>query len=135
VIALRGSATARPRSRERVAAALVLVVIVAAVVFWIAGLPLLILWGLSKATDSSAQHFVLGLIAVPTAMAWFGLGLIWLNGVYLRLAGGRQAKSGDLRHRLGGPLEFLLVSCLLIAVAALLVWFFLFAHGPPRQFI
>ena len=134
-MASHGPASARPGQRERVAAALVLLVLVAGVVFWIGGLPLLILWGLSKATESSAQHFVLGLIAVPTAMAWFGFVLIWLNGIYLRLAGGPQVTKGDGHRSFGGPLELLLISGLLVVIAALFVWFFFFAHGPPRQFI
>jgi ABC-type dipeptide/oligopeptide/nickel transport system permease component len=121
--------------RPRIAAALVLMVLLAAFAFWIGGLPVLILWGLSKVTRTSAHHFVLGLIAVPAAMAWFGLLLIRLNGIYLRLAGDRPPEGRAAGGRAGGPLEALLVPCLVLAVVALVVWFFVLAHGPPRQFI
>ena len=136
MIASRASVRAGPRLRHRATAALVLVVLIAGFLFWLGGLPVLILWALTKAIESSAQHFVLGLIAVPTAMAWFGLVLIWLNGVYLRLTGaGPVANRDGLRRPVGGPLEFLLVSSLLVAIVALLIWFFFFAQNPPRQFI
>ena len=103
--------------------------------FWL-GIPVLVLWGLSTATESSARHFVLGLIAVPTAMATFAPLLIWLNGVYLRVTGARTVEdTGRQRTRPGGPLEFLLVSSFLIGMVALLIWFFVFAENPPRQFI
>jgi hypothetical protein len=34
-----------------------------------------------------------------------------------------------------GPLEPLLAASLVIALVALVVWFFVFAENPPRQFI
>jgi hypothetical protein len=135
VTASPSPATAGHRPSHRIAAAFVLVVLLAAFAFWVVGLPVLILWGLSKVTRTSAQHFVLGLIAVPAAMAWFGLLLIWLNGIYLRLAGDRPPEGRASGGRAAGPLEALLVVCLVVAVVALVVWFFLLAHSPPRQFI
>jgi ABC-type dipeptide/oligopeptide/nickel transport system permease component len=135
VTASRARGVADGGAPRRIAAALVLVVLIAAFLFWIGGLPALILWGLSKVTRTSAQHFVLGLIAVPIAMAWFGVLLIWINAIYLRLAGARAPDDRAEGARLAGPLEALVIPCLVLGVVALVVWFFLLAHGPPRQFI
>ena len=51
---------------------------VGSLVLWI-GLPIGVLWALSKVTESSTQHFVLALIAVPAAMVLFAPALLWLN--------------------------------------------------------
>jgi hypothetical protein len=34
-------------------------------------------------TESSTQHFLLALIAVPAAMVLFAPALLWLNGLFL----------------------------------------------------
>ena len=129
-------ARAGPRARDRALGGLILVVLTAGSFFFWLGIPVLVLWGLSTATESSARHFVLGLIAVPTAMAMFAPLMMWLNGAYLRVTGADPVENTDRRRpRLGGPLEFLLISSLLISIVALLIWFFLFAENPPRQFI
>ena len=58
-------------NRERLAGAFVLAILVlACVTFWI-GVPLGVLWALSKATEDEVVHFVGGLIGVPVAMALF----------------------------------------------------------------
>lgn len=123
------------RARDRAAAGFVLVALGAGSFFFWLGIPAVVLWALSRATESSAQHFVLGVIAVPAAMATFAPLLMWLNAVYLRVARRLPENEDRLRPRLDGPLERLLVVSLLISVAALLVWFFFFAENPPRQVI
>jgi hypothetical protein len=91
-----------PRARDRVAAGLILVVLAVGSFFFWLGIPALILWGLSKATESSTQHFVLVLIAVPAAMATFAPLLMWLNGLYLRVIGALPVENTDRRRpRLG----------------------------------
>ncbi len=125
---------ARGHARDRAAAACVLVVISAGSFFFWLGIPALILWALSKATDSSAQHFVLGVIAVPPAMAAFAPLLMWLDAVYLRVTG-RLPERRDRARPMPGPLGPLLVVSFLISLVGLLVWFFFFAENPPRQFI
>ena len=132
----RGGATAR----ERLAGAFVLAVLAAAcLVFWI-GIPVGGLWALSKATDSFATHFVLGLIGVPVAMALFSPALFWLNGLYLRVTGviarleAEQEETGWHR-RVRGPLEPMLIVSFVVALIALTIWFFVFAENPPRQVI
>lgn len=129
-----GPTIARGHARDRAAAAFVLVVLSAGSFFFWLGIPALILWALSKATASSAQHFVLGLIAVPPAMAAFAPLLMWLDAVYLRVSGRLPDRGGRPRPT-RGPLGPLLVLSFLIGLVGLLVWFFFFAENPPRQFI
>ena len=128
------------RTRDRIAAAFVLVVLVAAcLVFWI-GIPVGGLWALSKATDSSTAHFVIGLLGVPTAMALFSPVLFWLNWLYLRVSGVLARLEADeeeagWQRRVRGPLEPILVVSFVAAVVALSIWFFFFAENPPHQVI
>jgi ABC-type dipeptide/oligopeptide/nickel transport system permease component len=131
---------ARTVTADRIAGAFVLVVLAACcLVFWI-GVPLAVLWGLSKATDESATHFVAGLLGVPLAMAAFSPLLFWLNNLYLRVTGvlDRQAEDEEesgWQRRLRGPLEPMMMLSLVVAIVALCVWFFFVAEGPPRQVI
>ena len=116
----------------RLAAAFVLLVLGAAtLVFWI-GIPLGGLWLLARVTDSWNGHFLLSLALIPVAMALFAPALFWLNGLYLRVTGAPQPDPEEQgpRHRLNGPLEMFLSAGMAVAVAALMVWFFLFASNP-----
>jgi hypothetical protein len=123
------------RARDRAAAGWLLVVLGAgSFSFWL-GIPVLILWALSKATESSAEHFVLGLLALPTAMITFAPVLMRLDAAYLRVSGRLPENEDRLRPRLGGPLGLLLILSFLISIVALVVWFFFFAENPPRQVI
>ena len=97
---------------------------------WI-GIPVGVLWGLSKLTDSFSAHFVLGLLGVPAAMALFSPALFWVNGLYLRVTGALDPQDEDARQ-LHGPLELFLYISMAIAVVALFVWFFAFASNPPE---
>lgn len=125
-------------ARERLAGAFVFAVMaLACVCFWI-GVPVAVLWGLSKATDSFAGHLVLGLIGVPTAMALFSTVLFWLNGFYLRVTGVYERLEKDeleagWQRRVRGPLEPMLLFSFAVAFIALCVWFFFFAENPPRR--
>ena len=125
---------------RRLAGAFVLVVLaVACLAFWV-GIPIGALWALSKATDSFAGHFVLGLLLVPMAMALFSPALFWLNNLYLRVTGVFQRleedeREADWQRRLRGPLEPMLFVSLVVALMALTIWFFIFAENPPHQVI
>ena len=124
----------RLRWTDRVAALFLLVVIaVGCLVLWI-GVPVAVLWGLSKLTDSFSAHFVLGLVGVPVAMALFSPALFWVNGLYLRVTGALDDtdEDEDAHWRLHGPLELFLYISMAIAVVALFVWFFGFASNPPE---
>jgi MFS family permease len=125
---------------RRLAGAFVLLVMgVACLAFWV-GIPIGGLWALSKATDSFAGHFVLGLLLVPMAMALFSPALFWLNNLYLRVTGVFERLEEDEREagwqrRVRGPLEPMLFVSLAVALVALTVWFFFIAEDPPRQVI
>jgi ABC-type proline/glycine betaine transport system permease subunit len=131
---------ARSVIADRVAAAFVLVVLAAAcLVFWI-GIPLAVLWGLSKATDDATTHFVSGLLGVPLAMALFSPILFFLNNLYLRVTGVLERLAEDeeesgWQRRVRGPLEPMLFLSLAVAIVALCIWFFFIAEDPPRQII
>ena len=106
---------------------------VGSLVLWV-GIPAGVLWALSRLTESSTQHFLLALIAVPAAMVLFAPLLFWLNGLYLTVTGALRPEEDDeeRRWRLGGPLELFLFASLAMAVAALLAWiFFFFGERPP----
>jgi hypothetical protein len=116
--------------RQRAAGIFVLIVLViACVVFWV-GVPLGFLWALSKATDNGTTHFVVGLLGAPLAMVAFSPVLFWLNNLYLRVTGVLD-RLDEWRRRVHGPLEPILFLALAIALIALSIWFFAFAHDPP----
>jgi hypothetical protein len=120
------------RAVDRAAATFVLVLLgLATLVFWI-GIPLGGLWLLSKLTDSWNGHFLLSLVLIPTAMALFTPALLWLNALYLRVAGALPPAEQGRRQRLRGPLEMFLFAGLAVAVVALFVWSFFFAKYPPE---
>jgi hypothetical protein len=111
---------------------LLLLMGVGSLVLWV-GIPAGVLWALSRLTESSTQHFLLALIAVPAAMVLFAPALFWLNGLYLRVTGALRPEEDDeeRRRRLGGPLELFLYASLAMAVAALLAWIFFLGERPP----
>jgi ABC-type dipeptide/oligopeptide/nickel transport system permease component len=131
---------ARSVIADRVAGAFVLAVLAAAcLVFWI-GIPLAVLWGLSKATDDATTHFVSGLLGVPLAMALFSPILFFLNNLYLRVTGvldrlAEDEEESGWHRRVRGPLEPMMFLSLAVAIVALCIWFFFIAEDPPRQII
>jgi hypothetical protein len=125
------------QARQRLAGTLVLAVLGLACVGWWAGVPAAVLWGLSKLTDSFAGHFVLGLIAVPAAMALLAPLLFWLNGLYLQVTGVLDLLQEDeeetgWHRRVRGPLEPMMLFSLAIVLVASASWFLFFAEIPPR---
>jgi hypothetical protein len=127
-----------PHSRlsavDRLAAAFLLAVLIAgSLCLWI-GVPAGVLWLLGQLIESSTTHFVIGLIAVPTAMVLFAPALFWVNRLYLRVAGSYadpdEEEGQTPRRYVRGPLEPLLVGSLVIAIVSLFVWFFVFATNP-----
>ena len=110
---------------------LLLVMGAGSLMLWI-GIPIGVLWALSRVTESSTQHFVLALIGVPAAMVLFAPALLWLNGLYLRVIGALQAQEDeDDRWRPRGPLELFLYASMAIALAALFAWIFFLGERPP----
>jgi hypothetical protein len=118
----------------------VLIVLGLACLVWWIGIPVALLRAFSEVTDSKTTHFLLALGGIPAAMAAFFPLLLWLNGLYLRVTGMLARLAADeeesgWHRRVHGPLEPLLVASFLIALAALIGWFFLLAEDPSRQVI
>jgi hypothetical protein len=133
--------TARPpaaRTTDRLAASFLMVLMgVGSLALWI-GVPTLCLWATSKVSGSSADHLLIDLPLTIIAMGLFGAVLVWLNGLYMRVTGVIAAYEADEEEYgpgaapryLRGPLETLLVTSLVLAIIAMLVWFFIFADNP-----
>jgi hypothetical protein len=120
------------RPVDRAVAGLLLVLMAAGSLWLWIGVPALTLWGVAQIVDTSGQHLVLGLLAVPAAMVLFAGLLFWLNGLYLRVVVPRlllEDDDGELRQ-IRGPLELLMGWSLAAAVVVALVWLFL--HPIPQ---
>jgi ABC-type protease/lipase transport system fused ATPase/permease subunit len=119
-----------------VGAVLIVAMAIGSLALWIA-VPLGCLWVSSKVVGSSSEEYLLGLPMTIAAMILFGMALVWLNRLYLRVTGvlaryeAEQEEFGVAPHSLRGPLEPLLVGSLVIALVAMFVWFFLLARNPP----
>ena len=116
------------RPVDRAVAGLLLVLMaVGSLWLWI-GVPALTLWGVAQIVDTSGQHLVLGLLAVPAAMILFGAALFWLNNLFLRVVD--PPGDDDERWQAQGPLELILSWSLGAAVVVALIWLFL--HPIPQ---
>lgn len=116
---------------DRVVSALLLVgMAIGSLALWIA-VPAAVLKALVPLSDSIGYHLGVGLLAVPAAMIAFGIGLAWMNKLYLRVNGewdGLEEDNPPSRAR--GPLEPLIVWSLWLALIAMALWFFLLAENP-----
>lgn len=106
-----------PRPKRLLAAALVPVMAAGCLVLWI-GIPVAWLRIASSLSDTGHAVLVMVLVACPITMALWGWVLLRLNDVYNQLAGQDRPL-----------LEAMLVVSVLVALAALFVWFFVFAPG------
>jgi hypothetical protein len=108
------------------------------VVLWV-GIPIGVLFATSRVTDTSAGQFLLALAGTLAGMILFARVLFWINRLYLRVAMAREGADEewdeDETHFARGPLESMLVVSLVVAIVALFVWFFAFAHNPSQQVI
>jgi hypothetical protein len=127
------TAPTTPRRRDRIAARFIVVLLaIGSLVLWI-GVPFGGMWLTGELAETSDTQFLYALLLIPATMAVFALGLAWLNGLYLRITGvyrEDEEEPGSWR-RIRGPLEPLIVNSLMIAVVAMIVWFFVFAENPP----
>jgi hypothetical protein len=106
------------------------------------GIPAAGLWLVSKMSDNGIfVVFAVFGIFCPAAMTALGLLLGRLNGTYYRLLGvdpgrrppaWRSSLSGDRAsaRRPRNVLEVSLTLSVVIAIVAMAVWFFFFAHSP-----
>ena len=126
----------QPRFRvlDRVAAGFILVLLGVGSLFLWVGIPYGLLWFFARLTDSWNGHFLMSVLLIPIAMALFAPALFWLNGLYLRVTGVLRPEDADEDpgRRLRGPLEIFLYAGMLMAIVALCVWFFGYAHNPPE---
>jgi hypothetical protein len=107
-------------------------------VMWI-GIPLGWVWLVSRVADHYPDVYAGALFGCPVTMVLFGLLLARLNALHLRVTGGHATRgrtawlkslSGD---RLGGRqrtvLDTSMVVSVVIAIVALAIWYFFFAHS------
>jgi hypothetical protein len=135
--AMETSAEAPVGEGRRLAAVLLLVAMaVGSLALWIV-VPVACLYAASKLVGTSGEEYVVGLPMTIAAMVAFGAFLAWLNRLYLRITGVLARYEAEIEELgvapafLRGPLEPLLVTSLVIALAVLAVWFFGYAKNPP----
>ena len=120
-------------------------IVVGSLVFWI-GIPLFWIWVAGQLIDEYPSIYLLALAACPLTMIVWGWILYRVNAIYVELtppppdAPGAQRSawlgslSGDRRpkRRQASLLDVSMVVSVIIALTALTVWFFAFAHttGP-----
>ena len=129
-----------PRFADRLAAAILFVLMaIGSIVLWTA-IPVGCLWLVGQFTDTIAAHFLIALPLTVTSVALFAALLFRVNQLYLRVTGAwvpepDEEDEEDEPRFPRGPLEPMLVGSLVIALVALVVWFFFLAEDPPRHVI
>jgi len=125
-------------AQRLIALALAALLCAGSVVVWV-GIPAAFIWISSRTATSLASALAIMLAACPLAMVAFSLLLVRLNAVYMRATGSHpdqqraawlRGLSGDRTVRRAPPvLEVSMIVSAVIAIVALLVWFFFFAHS------
>ena len=126
-------------------AALALVIVVGSLITWI-GIPLFWVWLAGQLIDEYPSIYLLALGACPLTMILWGWLLYRLNAIYLDLTPPRRdapgvqrsawlgSLSGERkpRRRQATLLDASMIGSVIIALTAMAVWFFVFAHntGP-----
>lgn len=127
-----GSARVRPVIDQVVSAFLLALMGVGSLALWIL-IPAGTLKLFLPLSSSRGYHLTIGLVAVPAAMITFGLGLSWLNNLYLRINGYWEETDDGQHRRMRGPLETMMLWSIGIAFVALTLWFLLLARSPNQQ--
>ena len=125
--------------------ALALLIVAGSLVMWI-GIPLMWIWIAGQLIDEYPSIYLLALAACPLTMIVWGWALYRINAVYLELTPPppdvpgvqRSAWLGSLsaerkpRRRQATLLDVSMIISVIIALTAMAVWFFAFAHntGP-----
>ena len=111
-----------------------LLLVVGCLVLWI-GVPIGASWLAGQLTSSSGYHMPLALLLIICGMAVVAVPLAWLNDLWLRITGGEVVDVRGVPIRRRGPLEILLPACGVLALIALVIWFFVAAENPSSQFL
>jgi hypothetical protein len=123
-----------PRLRRLAAGFTFAALLAGCVVLWV-GVPILGVWLAGKLTSNSGFHLPLSLMLIIPGMFVVAIGLAWIDGLWLRITGGEIVDVRGVPVRRRGPLEVMLPVCGLLALAALIVWFLVFAENPSVQFL
>ena len=126
-------------------AVLAVAIVVGSLIFWI-GIPLFWIWIAGRLTEEYPSIYLFSAAACPLTMIAWGWVLYRLNAIYVHLsppppdAPGTQRSAwlGSLsgerrpRRRAASLLDVSMVVSVIIALMAMAVWFFVFAHntGP-----
>jgi hypothetical protein len=107
-------------------------------VMWI-GIPLGWVWLVSRVADHYPDVYAGALFGCPVTMVLFGLLLARLNALHLRVTGGHadrgrtawlKSLSGDrIARRSRTVLDTSMVVSVVIAIVAMAIWYFFFAHS------
>jgi hypothetical protein len=128
----------RSASRTLVECLLVAAIFLGSLVMWI-GLPLGWLWLVTRLVEGYPEAYAGALFGCPVTMTLLGLLLSRLNSYYLRLSGGHpeqhrtawlKSLSGERRGRRPRTvLETSMTISVVLAMIAITVWFFFYAHS------
>ena len=137
--------TLRPFPVTVVRAALALTIVIGSLITWI-GIPLLWIWIITQFSDDYPAIYMAALAGCPLTMIIWGWTLYRLNTIYIELAPPPEeapgvqrsawltSMSGDRRplRRAATLLDVSMIVSVIIALIAMAVWFFAFAHtsGP-----
>jgi hypothetical protein len=121
-----------------IARAVAALIFLGSLVMWI-GIPLGWVWAVSQLADHYPTVYAGALFGCPVTMVLFGLMLARLNAFHLRLTGGHGARSrtawlkslsGDrVVRQQRTVLDTSMVVSVVIALLAMAVWYFFFAHS------
>ena len=123
-------------------AALACLIVVGSLVTWI-GIPVFWIWVAGQLIDEYPSIYMLALGACPLTMIVWGWALYRINGIYIELAPPRADPPGTQRsawlgslsaerkprRRQATLLDVSMIVSVIIALTAMAVWFFAFAHN------
>jgi hypothetical protein len=128
----------RTASRTVLEYLMILAIFLGSLVMWI-GLPVGWLWLVTRVVKGNPEAFAAALFGCPVTMTLLGLLLARLNASYLRLSGGHpeqhrtawlKSLSGERgAHRPRTVLETSMTISVVLALVAITIWFFFFAHS------
>jgi hypothetical protein len=117
---------------------LAVLIFLGSLVMWI-GIPLGWVWLVSRVADHYPDVYAGALFGCPVTMVLLGLLLARLNALHLRVTGGQadrgrtawlRSTSGDrLTRRPRTVLDTSMVVSVVIAIVAMAIWYFFFAHS------